>query len=133
MRNGYHIGMGFYGSELLIFILIVFSILMYFILKNNTSLSKFKVRLLDVLKGKYASGIINIDEFTERKSIIEEIEYSSQYTPILLEGYANCIFSTEELFKIKNEIENSKLDNLIAEKLVKGELSYEEFKSKSSN
>lgn len=133
MRNGYHIGMGLYGSELLILILIIFSILMYFILKNNTSLSKFKIRLLDVLKGKYASGIINIDEFIERKSIIEEIEYSSQYTPILLEGYANCIFSTEELFKIKNEIETSKLDNLISEKLVKGELSYEEFKSKSSN
>lgn len=133
MRNGYHIGMGFYGSGILILILIVSSIFLFFILKNNSSLSKFKIRLMDILKGKYASGIITMDEFLERKSIIEEIEYSSQYTPILLEGYANCIFSTEELFKIKNEIETSNLDNSITEKLVKGELSYEEFKAKSSN
>ena len=133
MRNGYHLGMDLYGYYILIFILIIFSILMFFILKNNSSLSKFKIRLLDILKGKYASGIITMDEFLERKSIIEEIEYSSQYTPILLERYANCIFSTEELFKIKNEIETNKIDNFIAEKLVKGELSYEEFKAKSRN
>lgn len=132
MRNGYHIGMGFYGYDILIFILIILSILMFFILKNGSSLSKFKVRLLDILKGKYASGIISMDEFLERKSIIEEIEYSSQYTPILLERYASCIVSTEELFKIKNEIETIRLDNFIIEELVKGELSYEEFKAKSN-
>lgn len=133
MRNGYHMGMGFYGFDILIFILILFSISLFFILKNNSSLSKFKIRLLDILKGKYASGIISMDEFLERKSIIEEIEYSSEYTPILLERYASCIVSTEELFKIKNEIETIRLDNFIIEKLVKGELSYEEFKAKSSS
>lgn len=133
MRNGYHIGMGFYGYDILIFILIILSILMFFILKNSSSLCKFKVRLLDILKGKYASGIISMDEFLERKSIIEEIEYSSQYTPILLERYASCIVSTDELFKIKNEIETIRLDDFIIEKLVKGELSYEEFKAKSKS
>lgn len=133
MKNAYHIGMDFYGSGILILTLIVFSIVMFLILKNNSSLSKFKIRLLDILKGKYASDIITMDEFLERKSIIEEIEYSSQYTPILLERYANCIISTQELFKIINEIETRKLDDFITEKLVKGELSYEEFKGKSNN
>lgn len=133
MRNGYHIGMGFYGFDILIFVLITFSILLFFILKNNSSLSKFKIRLLDILKGNYASGAITMDEFLERKSIIEETEYSSQYTPILLERYAHCIFSTEEFFKIKSEIEAGILDDFMSERLAKGELSYEEFKAKSSN
>lgn len=129
MRRGYHMGMGFYGPYILIFILVIISILIFLLLKNKSSLDSFKIKLIDILKGKYASGIITADEFLERKSIIEDIEYSSQYTPILLERYAQCAVTTKEFLVIKNEIEINKIDNLISERLAKGELSYDEFKA----
>jgi hypothetical protein len=50
MRHGYHMGMGFYGSYILIFILIVFSILIFLLLKNKSSPNPFIIRLIDVLK-----------------------------------------------------------------------------------
>jgi putative membrane protein len=132
MRQGYHMGrmgMGIYGSYILIFILIIFVILIFLLLKSKPSLNPFIIRLIDILKEKYAYGTINADEFLERKSIIEDIEYSSSYIPILLERYAQCTVTTEEFLNIKNEIESDNIDNLISEKLAKGELSYDEFKS----
>lgn len=129
MRHGYHMGMGFYGYYFLIFFLIIFSILIYLLLKRKPSPNEFIIRLIDILKEKYASGIITADEFIERKSIIEDIKYSNSYTPILLERYANCKIGTKEFMNIKNEIEQNKIDNDTAEKLVKGELSYDEFRT----
>ncbi|MDK2828341.1 SHOCT domain-containing protein [Clostridium beijerinckii] len=129
MRHGYHMGMGFYGSYILIFILIVFSILIFLLLKNKSSPNPFIIRLIDVLKVKYASGIITADEYIERKSIIEDIKYSNAYTPLLIERYADCRISTREFLNIKNEIENGNIDKLSCEKLAKGELSYDEFKA----
>ena len=130
MMHGYRMGMGFYGSYILIFILIIFSILIFFLLKNKPSPNPFVIRLIDILKVKYASGIITADEYIERKSIIEDIKYSNQYTPILLERYAHCKVDTREFLNIKNEIESNNIDNLTCEQLAKGELSYDEFKSR---
>ncbi len=129
MRQGYHMGMGGYGSYILIFILIIFSILVFLALKSKPSPNLFVIRLIDILKVKYASGIITADEYIERKSIVEDIEYSNPYTPILIERYAQCSITTREFFEIKNEIENSNINSAMSEKLAKGELSYDEFKS----
>ena len=74
--------------------------------------------------------LLHADEYIERKSIIEDTEYSNPYTPILLERYAQCEIGTREFLNIKNEIESNNIDNIISEQLAKGELSYDEFKSR---
>lgn len=132
MRHGYghHMGLGFYGSYILIFFLLIILTLIFFLLKNQSPASPFIIRQINILKEKYASGTISVDEYIERKSIIENIEYSNSYTPMLLERYAECSISTEEFLNIKNEIESNKNDSITCEQLAKGELSYNEFKLK---
>ena len=130
MRQGYHMGMGFYGSYILMFILVIFSIVVFLALKSKPSPNLFVIKLIDILKVKYASGIITADEYIERKSIIEDIGYSNPYTPILIERYAKCVISTKEFFDIKDEIESTNIDSALSERLAKGELSYDEFKSR---
>ena len=128
--RGYHMGMGFYGSYILIFILIVVSILVFLLLKSRPSLNPFIIKLIDILKVKYASGIITADEYIERKSIIEDIKYSNKFIPILLERYAYCSIDTREFLNIKNAIESNIIDSITCEQLAKGEVSYDEFKSR---
>ena len=129
MRQGYHMGMGGYGSYILIFSLIIFSIVVFLALRSKPSPNLFVIGLIDILKVKYASGIITADQYIERKSIVEDINYSNQYTPILLERYAQCAIGTIEFFEIKNEIESNNIDSVLSERLAKGELSYDEFKA----
>ena len=133
MRQGYHMGMGFYGSYILIFILVIFSVAVFLELKSKPSPNLFIIKLIDILKVKYASGIITADEYIERKSIIEDIGYSNPYTPILIERYAQCAIGTREFFEIKNEIESNNIDSVLSERLAKGELSYNEFKSRRTS
>jgi len=130
MRQGYHMGMGFYGSYILIFILVIFFVVVFLALKSKPSPNLFIIKLIDILKVKYALGIITADEYIERKSIIEDIGYSNPYTPILIERYAQCAIGTREFFEIKNEIESNNIDSVLSERLAKGELSYDEFKSR---
>lgn len=129
MRHGYPMGLGFYGSYILILLLMVILVLTFLVLKNNSSINPFLIKMINILKGKYASGIITADEFIERKSMVENTEYSNCYTPILLERYANCSISTEEFLNIKNEIESNENDAFANEQLAKGDISYNEFKS----
>lgn len=110
MRRGLHMGMGFYGSYILIFLLLMFCIIIFLLLKNKPLPKPFIIKLIDILKEKYASGDISADEFIERKSIIEDVKYSSEYTSILLERYAKCEVTTREFLNIKNEIESNKVD-----------------------
>ena len=133
MRQGYHMGMGVYGSYILIFILVIFSVVVFLALKSKPSPNLFVIKLIDILKVKYASGIITADEYIERKSIIEDIGYSNPYTPILIERYAQCAIGTRELLDIKNEIESNNIDSVLSERLAKGELSYNEFKSRRAS
>ena len=133
MMRGYHMGMGFYGSYILIFILVIVSLLVFLLLKNRPSLNPFVIKLIDILKENYAYGIITADEYIERKSIIQDINYSNQYTPMLLERYARCEVNTREFLNIKNEIESDNIDISARESLAKGELSYDEFKSRRSS
>ncbi len=130
MRHGHHMGLGFYGSYILIFLLLIISVLTFLILKNQSSTNPFVIKLINILKEEYASGLITVDEFIERKSIIEANEYSNSYTPILLERYAKCLITTKEFLAIKREIESNTNDAFICEQLAKGDLSYNEFKLK---
>lgn len=135
MRHGYHMGFdngyGFYGSDILILILIIFAIFAFILLRNRKTANPFVIKLIDILKEKYATGIINADEYIERKAIIEETKDSNPYITILLKRYALCEVGTKELFDIKNVIESINIDNIIKEKLAKGELSYDEYKAHS--
>ena len=132
MRYGYHMGIGFYGPYILIFILIVILALIFLLSKNQSSASPFTIKLIDMLKEKYASGVLTADEFVERKSVIEDIDFTNSFTPVLLERYARCEITTKEFFNIKNEIESNRNDSTICERLAKGELSYDEFKSNTN-
>lgn len=127
MMRGYHMGMGFYGSYILMFILIAIFVLILFMVKNKPAPNPFIIKLIDILKEKYASGVITFDEYIERKSIIEDIRYSSQYIPILLERYAQCVIGSREFLNIKNIIESNKFNIITCEKLAKGEVPYDEF------
>lgn len=129
MMRGYHMGFGFYGSYILIFLLIIIILLVFLILRNQSNVNPFKVKLINILKEKYASNTITADEFIERKSIIEDINYSNPFTPILLERYANCLISTQEFLNLKAEIESNKNDDLTCEALANGTLSYNNIKS----
>jgi uncharacterized membrane protein len=134
MRHGYHFGemyMWGYGIYILIFILTVFVIFTFVLLKNRRTPNDFIIRLIDILKQRYAAGLINADEFIERKSIIQDIKYTNKFIPILLERYANCEISSNEFIEVKNEIESNNIDDITIEKLVKGELLYQEFKAKN--
>jgi len=128
MRHGIGTGFGFYGVYILIFLLLIFSVFVFVLLKGKQSVNPFAIRLIDILKGKYASDIITADEFIERKSIIEDTKYNNENTSILLERYARCEVNTREFLNIKNEIESNKIDKTISEQLANGQLSYDEFK-----
>lgn len=127
---GYNMGFGFYGSDILIIILIIFAIIAFILLRNRKTENQFAIKLIDILKEKYATGIINADEYIERKAIIEETNDSNHYMTILLKRYAQCAVTTKELFDIKNIIESSNTDTIIKEKLSKGEISYDEYIAK---
>lgn len=130
MRHGYHMGLGFYGSYILIFLLIIISILIFLAFKKQSPVSPFVIKLINTLKEKYASGILTADEFMERKYIIEDTKYSNPCTNILLERYASCLISTKEFLDVKNEIESNKHASFLCEQLAKGNLTYSEFKLK---
>lgn len=143
MRHGYHMGLGngygynmgygFLGSYILIFILIIFAILAFILLRNKRNENSFVIKLIDILKEKYAVGIISADEYIERKAVIEDTKDSNLYITILLKRYAYCEVDTKEFFCIKNEIESTNIDNITKERLVKGELTYDEFKFRKDN
>jgi len=130
MRHGYYMGLGFNDLESLILILATSFILIFLLLTRKSDPNSFIVELIDILKEKYASGIITTDEFLERKIIIEDIECLRD---VLAERYAQCFVDSKEFFSIKNEIESNNIDNLVCEKLVRGEISYDEFKLEKYN
>lgn len=132
MRHGYHMGLGYYGSYILVVLLFIICILAFLLLRSKASANPFVIKLVDILKAKYASGCITADEYIERKSIIEDIKYSNPFTAILIERYARIEISTKEFLDIKDEIESNNIDRFICEQLAKGELSYYEFKLKNN-
>jgi uncharacterized membrane protein len=125
---GYNMGYGFWGSDILIFVFIIFAVFLFVLFRNKKIENPYLIRLIDILKEKYALGIINADEYIERKAIIEDTKDSNPYITILLKRYAHCEVDTKEFFCIKNEIESTNIDNITKERLAKRGLSYDEFK-----
>lgn len=131
MKHGHHFGIGFYGPYILAFLLIIFILLVYLIIRKKHSPNPFVIKLIELLRINYASGVITVDEFLERKNIIQNLNYTNSSIPMLIEKYAKCEIDTNEFTDIKNKIEENKIDNDTIIKLIKGELSYEEFKKSS--
>ena len=73
MRHGHQFGIGFYGPFILIFLLIIFIILLVILsIMKKKSLNPFSVEAIKILKTKYASGDITVDEFLDVKDKIEK-------------------------------------------------------------
>lgn len=73
MRHGHQFGIGFYGPFILIFLLIIFIILLVILsIMKKKSLNSFSIEAIKLLKTKYASGAITVDEFLDIKDKIEK-------------------------------------------------------------
>ncbi|EYE88880.1 hypothetical protein Q428_05770 [Fervidicella metallireducens AeB] len=129
MGRGYHMGFGFYGSYFFIIIILLILVLVLISNKKTSAPNPFSLKLLNILKEKYAIGTISADEYKIRKSVIEELTFTCAYTPLLLERYANCEIDSKEFFAIKKEIENPNTPPVVCEKLAKGEISINEYQS----
>lgn len=121
MRYGYHMGLGLYSPYIMTIIILLIVLIIYIVSKHKSSPpNKYFIKLLDVLKGKYAEGLITYDEYTKRKAIIEDCDFLSPYSLILLERYAKCEIDTTELFNVKEIIEDENTDAKTRENLSKG-------------
>lgn len=121
MRYGYHLGLGLYSPYIMTTVVLLIVLIIYLASKHKPVPStKYFIKLLDILKGKYAEGLITYDEYVKRKVIIEECDFLSPYSLILLERYAKCEIDTTKLFNIKEIIEDENTDALTRENLSKG-------------
>ncbi|MBV7274124.1 SHOCT domain-containing protein [Clostridium sp. PL3] len=126
MRYGYHLGLGLYSPYIMTLTILLIALIVYLVLKQKSvPPSRYFIKLLDVLKGKYAEGLITYDEYAKRKVIIENCDFLSPYSLILLERYAKCEIDTTELFRIKKIVENENIDVQTRENLSKGVNNYE--------
>ncbi|MBC2581717.1 SHOCT domain-containing protein [Clostridium sp. DJ247] len=127
MRHNFHWGLGFYSPYIMTLIVLVMAIIIYFALKYKAPPNIYFIKVLDTLKEKYAEGLLNYDNYIERKAIIEEYEYLNPYSLLILERYAKCEIDITELFKLKKVIENETINSSIRENLAKGVLSYNDY------
>ncbi|WP_411679984.1 SHOCT domain-containing protein [Clostridium thailandense] len=126
MRYGYHLGLGIYSPYIMTITVLLIALIIYLASKHKaTPPNGYFIKLLDVLKGKYAEGLITYDEYVKRKVIIENCDFLSPYSLILLERYAKCEIDTAELFNIKEIIEDENTDNQTRENLSKGVKNHE--------
>jgi uncharacterized membrane protein len=87
---------------------------------KSTTPNRYFIKVLDILKGKYAEELITYDDYVKHKVIIEEYEFLTPYSLILLERYAKCEINTAELFELKKVIEDENIDTITRENLSKG-------------
>lgn len=121
MRYGYHLGLGLYSPYIMTTTVLLIALIIYLASKHKpVPPTRYFIKLLDILKGKYAEGVITYDEYVKRKVIIEECDFLSPYSLILLERYSKCEIDTIELFKLKEIIEDENTDAQTRENLSKG-------------
>lgn len=121
MRHGYYSGLGLYSSYIMTIIVLLIALIVYLVSKHKpVPPTRYFIKLLDILKGKYAEGLITYDDYVKRKVIIEKYEFLSPYSLILLERYTKCEIDTVELFNIKEIIEDENTDAQTRENLSKG-------------
>lgn len=132
MRHNMGWGMGYYSPYIMIITMIAIVVIAFIALRQKAQPNRYSIKLLDILKGKYAEGIITYDGYIERKNFISEYEYLNPYSLVLLERYARCEIESSELFAVKKIVENDYIEILIRENLAKGVLSYDDYE-KSKN
>jgi len=121
MRHGYYSGLGLYSPYIMTITVLLIALIIYLASKHKpVPPTRYFIRLLDILKEKYAEGLITYDDYIKRKVIIEEYEFLTPYSLILLERYAKCEIDTSELFKLKKTIEDENVDTITRENLSKG-------------
>lgn len=127
MRHNMQLGMGYYSPYIMMITMAIILVIAFLALRHKTPPNRYIIKLLDILKEKYAEGIISYDGYIKRKNIITEYEYLNPYSLLLLERYARCEIESYELFAVKKLVENDTIDILIRENLAKGVLSYDDY------
>lgn len=121
MRYGYHLGLGFYSPYIMTILVLLITLVIYLASKYKSAPpNRYFIKVLDILKGKYAEGFITYDDYVKRKVVIEEYEFLTPYSLILLERYAKCEIDTAELFELKKFIEDENIDTITRQNLSKG-------------
>jgi len=97
-------GYGFYGSYILsiLVILIIVSLVVFLLYKRRKNYSFEKS--LEILKERYVREEINADEFREKRFVIEGLEETDSVVITLVDRYVKDDITTEEFFKILEEI-----------------------------
>lgn len=90
MRHGYQLGLGFYSPYIMTVTVLVIALIIYLASKHKSSPpNEYFIKVLDILKGKYAEGFIAYDDYVKRKSIIEDESADTSTRENLLKGVNN--------------------------------------------
>lgn len=105
MRHGNYMGNGYSGSLIFFAILIALIVIIVIaLLSAKHKPNPDNVRILEILKERYARDEINANEYRERKMIIEDEETSGLSMLILEEKYARGEIDSKEFCSKRNEI-----------------------------
>jgi uncharacterized membrane protein len=104
MRHGRYMGYGFYGSYILsiLVILIIISLIVYLLYKKRKNRSYEKS--MEILKERYVREEISVDEFREKRSVIEGLEVSDPVLISLVDRYVKGEIDTEKFFIMFEQI-----------------------------
>lgn len=132
MRHGHFMGYGYNGAVILVLILVGAVILFYLILRDYFQRKSYNenTRIVEILKQRYVMNEINVDEYMERKALIEDENSSDPALLILKERYAMDEIDSEEFVKRREGLLSKNVksaEELLKERYAKGEITTEQF------
>jgi len=105
MMHGRYMGYGFYGSYILsILVILIIISLVIFLLNKKRKNSPFE-KSMEILKERYVREEISVDEFREKRSVIEGLEVSDPAVVSLVDRYVKGEINTKDFFIILEQIQ----------------------------
>lgn len=104
MRHGRYMGYGFYGSYILsiLVILIIVSLIVFLLYKRRKNYSFEKS--MEILKERCVREEISVDEFREKRAVIQGLEGLDSAVIILVDKYVKGEINSEEFSVMLEEI-----------------------------